>query len=1854
MAMELILTPDLYVPVWAVDADRVFLVIQAALNNPTDAEVEAYLKGFSVPTDPGAATAITVKLVTGGAPPAGDLLPVPLPDGAVLTIEPRRGSASVPSPAALSRPIGSFARLRSFPGYVRTNRIFPREFLRSEKRVLAQGAAPERVFFRWWREKTAPADFQPEHYEGATFAQMLAHQTRRGLVPDRTDPNTKFEGPQRVREHLALTFLVGRPMRLFDDAGQPLFDGLTADPADALMVFPDLKPGEDWQTVIAAPARQHGNAAGLCGLAWPVFTRGQLRALPAARVPDGFRLGLAAAGGSNWTIDFQGPDTFEVPATSPGGGGSPVTYFEALRAATGPVMPPSATVGPVPHLVALDFGKLAFVVDRNRNLVPDPGLAAALATDGVTDAWAFSSPGTAKPGNAVPPAGGLVDATNLRSLSVVSAVVAGAPGAAGPNLTAWLVVAGRLVPYRGFTDPGKRNHLLQFAPEAPLDAEAVTLVKSQVQPTGTGTQRVRVLGQKVASGQAPVPVLIIGDARARWVHDEPNADPANDATRYQPVFFLENPGADALAALGEPVRLAFPVSGAMATRWLTKRLARAAVPGGLTRFNALTLDLPAAAPQPGVAAVAKDQYDVYLARSARHLWLPLRVTYPPIDPDVARGSTDGGLEGDLAIDAWDHKELNVYLPGPPGPASPPAMLNVDTLALAGQELDAASASGAHILLRDYLFTHHEERPTPEPDPTFDELLPDPTGRAATLFERRYPNWPKVLPPAPPRLNDPRRAGRPVAPVLGFENRYGVAVFPDPGGSGAPNLGGTAWVDWPLVHPSDVVRDLGDRRAAMFEFDVPEATGGSPATRVDLLVRGNWQDEPPGDDAERARREARQAAAEFATIGSAVVRVVGVRFRLDYDASADGTALDRPFDQKLEVIYDRVATVPLADVTAALDARQERVVPVPLPAPLPDSLHLVRCELQLTRRDGLVPPDAALGAYDLFRPRFGDPGPGSGGLTIRPEDVLDPTNWGARFEPMTDAGTKQAVLRYFAMVRGAARPLLPSGQGRSPLYRAALAALMREGSWLAPRGLASERATALDYAVVPLAFLPVAADPVYPDATAEVVGLLLRAVAAYDALELPAFAQFALNDWKTFFGADGGRLPGMDPVREALAGSLQPVAAERGAAAAPGLSASLARLWRTNQAPTSPADLTWPQEFARRRLSESFALYEALKVLLVHALRGDDPAHPVPGAFERLTVEKHAHEQLPLDGSVPQTLGEDLDVFPYRKTTVYTTPGATVVPDLLLAGDPLDDLTYDNQFAVTRATAGSAEEFLESLGPPFSVNGAPAFRVELNNWDSSPRTFLNALRANGFSCGTMTRVELNANGGWVLDDPPGAGGGSGRSFLITDETTDTLRVDVVDWRGRVFSLKGGVLDLPFGPARPPGGNAIVPLIARRPVSPPRLVYQEVYEGTRRLGNEPELTSLEEILKRNPTVGVKAFDRVNEMHAAGWPTDGAVSQLDADVVALVLALDADEEGQLERDQIWLLAAPPAPRGAPASPISAADKPKPPLTDAELKALREQGLPSVDPAVMRTQWVPGTAPREALAVWLARALGRSAGLVAQGQASQDGRVTFINGPQVEAVVNQSLPNDALRVTLYRPKAADSKTFLLVMESVHAAGDRYDGLLARRTRNEAKRIALKDGSLAFEPDPRFTVLTSPAERPDPRVLTRVFEFPELYGSDGLAGLDRVPAVSLPVDPAEGISLRQLLARLEALPPPPGDPPLSFRSKPQLLASRVRVLIEHGWVTSAPLVDFDPDAAAPRVLTGDQGRLRRYGHAVRLVRVNEDPSGGVAPLGPDTPAINLPDTYRRFLMTLVFGGPDGDFLTLKDIPAKPEPRTGA
>lgn len=610
MALDLILTPDLYVPVWSDDDDRVYLVVQPALLDPTDAELEAYLKGFSVPTDPGAATAVGVRLMDAGAALADPLQPVPLPDGAVLTVTPLRGGIPVASLPPLSRTLGSFARLRSFRDYVSANRIFPREFLRTEKRVLSTGDPPQLVYIRWWREVTAAPDFQPENYVGATYAQMLAHQTRRAFLPDPTDSNQTFEGPQRVREQLALSFLVGRPLRLFDDAGHLLFDGLPSDPSGALMVVPDLRPGEDWHATLGDAAHRHSNAAGLCGLTWPVLTRGQLHALPLADVPDAFEVRLTASSGSNWTITFTGSGVFRMPTV--GSGGATVSYFQQLRTATDPVAAPAATVGPVPHLSTLDFGRLAFVVDRSRNLVPDGGLAGGLRAAGVAVPWAFSSLNETAPGTAADPStSGMIDASTLRSISIVVAQDRGGPGApgTGPSLTAWVVVGGRLVRYRDFAHPQGARHLRRFVPDGPLPAEVVALVRDHVRADGVAQEPVLLLGQTATAGAAPVPVVISADSRSAWVYDEPTGEP----TTYQPVFFLESLVASPLAALNEPVRLTFKVSSSFTAAWRTDRLARVAVPAGLTWFNALTCDLPSTNPQPGVVVLPKNQYDMHLA-----------------------------------------------------------------------------------------------------------------------------------------------------------------------------------------------------------------------------------------------------------------------------------------------------------------------------------------------------------------------------------------------------------------------------------------------------------------------------------------------------------------------------------------------------------------------------------------------------------------------------------------------------------------------------------------------------------------------------------------------------------------------------------------------------------------------------------------------------------------------------------------------------------------------------------------------------------------------------------------------------------------------------------------------------------------------------------------------------------------------------------------------------------------------------------------------------------------------------------------------------------------------------------------
>ena len=79
-------------------------------------------------------------------------------------------------------------------------------------------------------------------------------------------------------------------------------------------------------------------------------------------------------------------------------------------------------------------------------------------------------------------------------------------------------------------------------------------------------------------------------------------------------------------------------------------------------------------------------------------------------------------------------------------------------------------------------------------------------------------------------------------------------------------------------------------------------------------------------------------------------------------------------------------------------------------------------------------------------------------------------------------------------------------------------------------------------------------------------------------------------------------------------------------------------------------------------------------------------------------------------NAPLTLGRDEDSFTYRKTTTFQSANAGPV---LLIGDLLDDLTYDNQFAVEQVHYYSAEEFIELLGLPFRMNASLA--AALNNW-----------------------------------------------------------------------------------------------------------------------------------------------------------------------------------------------------------------------------------------------------------------------------------------------------------------------------------------------------------------------------------------------------------------------------------------------------------------------------------------------------------------------------------------------------------
>ena len=199
------------------------------------------------------------------------------------------------------------------------------------------------------------------------------------------------------------------------------------------------------------------------------------------------------------------------------------------------------------------------------------------------------------------------------------------------------------------------------------------------------------------------------------------------------------------------------------------------------------------------------------------------------------------------------------------------------------------------------------------------------------------------------------------------------------------------------------------------------------------------------------------------------------------------------------------------------------------------------------------------------------------------------------------------------------------------------------------------------------------------------------------------------------------------------------------------------------------------------------------------------------------------------------LGGDVDIFTYRTTTTYGPGQGGPSPPVLLVGDMLDDVTYDNRFLVTEVRVNSAEEFVESLGPPIDVG--PKYRAELNGWPGAGTTLLDELNRRlddhlKPAAVTVESAPIGTTPRWFLSDS-----GNGKVYTIEDRGA-SLNVGLLEWSRGVFSLRDGKVELPFGPPRVPGPKphqgeaAYIPLIARRVPARPKLIFEGVADAAAR--------------------------------------------------------------------------------------------------------------------------------------------------------------------------------------------------------------------------------------------------------------------------------------------------------------------------------------------------------------------------------------------------------------------------------------
>ena len=222
---------------------------------------------------------------------------------------------------------------------------------------------------------------------------------------------------------------------------------------------------------------------------------------------------------------------------------------------------------------------------------------------------------------------------------------------------------------------------------------------------------------------------------------------------------------------------------------------------------------------------------------------------------------------------------------------------------------------------------------------------------------------------------------------------------------------TPWVDWPFfdatrVSPSDPPTDPEAEASVFFQYRLVDSGGGA-ITGAELIVHPSWMKRT-----DQLGVDARRAADDLRTAGAISLKLRAVRFDLEEAQTSDGTAHDRPFDRKLHTLIESTATVPIADLVAALNSRTDATLTLVITPPLPAETQLVVGRLRADRRAPLSPSDDELAHYSIRKPVLGEEkirtnAQGQPIFTLAPGDVLDPRAWADRFPEATDPRTRPA-------------------------------------------------------------------------------------------------------------------------------------------------------------------------------------------------------------------------------------------------------------------------------------------------------------------------------------------------------------------------------------------------------------------------------------------------------------------------------------------------------------------------------------------------------------------------------------------------------------------------------------------------------------------------------------------------------------------------------------------------------------------------------------------------------------------------------------------------------------------------------